>query len=585
MKFFVHRQFYHTCTLVFILSLEIFSTTQIIAQELTSLFFHSESGDFIGLGETRSFSKENSFDITASPNFDNGISFSISNSNNVPFQDSESWSLDLSAPFNAELTTGIYENATRWPFQENNEAGLDFSGDGRGCNTLIGSFTISEANFDTSGSPPQIISFAARFEQHCGGGTPALVGMLNFKIPDSDQDGLSDNWEVLHFGNLTPNAGDDADGDSITNLEEFNEATDPQIADSDRDGLPDDWELLHFGELAQNPNGDPDGDGISNFAEFNRNINPNSDDSDMDGLPDGWEIRYFDNLAQNPADDPDGDGITNLEEFNEGRDPNVADSDRDGLPDDWELQHFGDLTQNPSGDPDNDRKSNVVEFNRGTDPNVIDSSLLYVESEPGDYIGGGQTNFYNESEVTISVSSVQDRTGDSLIDYVSFNFGVPSGSWSLTLRTDTINVNLEPGFFDGAERAPFADPGHPGLSFSGHGRGCNTLTGSFSILEAIFDTSGVTPEIISLAARFEQHCEGGNPALLGILNFNVVDSDEDNLDDLWEIENFSSLDPNADDDPDGDTLSNSAELLLNSDPNQFDILPEDIMPEPASTLR
>jgi len=38
--------------------------------------------------------------------------------------------------------------------------------------------------------------------------------------------------------------------------------------DSDKDSLPDDWEILHFGNLSARPEQDPDGDGYDNFTEF-----------------------------------------------------------------------------------------------------------------------------------------------------------------------------------------------------------------------------------------------------------------------------------------------------------------------------
>ena len=47
---------------------------------------------------------------------------------------------------------------------------------------------------------------------------------------------------------------------------------------------------------------------------------------------------------------------------------------------------------------------------------------------------------------------------------------------------------------------------------SGAGRGCNTLTGRFIILEALYGPGG---PVLRFAADYEQHCEGGGPALFG----------------------------------------------------------------------
>ena len=54
-------------------------------------------------------------------------------------------------------------------------------------------------------------------------------------------------------------------------------------------------------------------------------------------------------------------------------------------------------------------------------------------------------------------------------------------------------------------------PGRGGLSWSGEGRGCNTLTGSFTIASVTY----VDNVLQAIDLTFEQHCEGGTPALHG----------------------------------------------------------------------
>ena len=62
------------------------------------------------------------------------------------------------------------------------------------------------------------------------------------------------------------------------------------------------------------------------------------------------------------------------------------------------------------------------------------------------------------------------------------------------------------GSYTGALRYPFND-GAPGLSVSGDGRGCNTLTGQFDVTEI---SQASTGELLVFDATFEQHCEGGD---------------------------------------------------------------------------
>lgn len=52
------------------------------------------------------------------------------------------------------------------------------------------------------------------------------------KFLDTDGDGLPDEWEQQHFGNLSESGTGDYDGDTWTNLQEFQNGTDPTVYDS-----------------------------------------------------------------------------------------------------------------------------------------------------------------------------------------------------------------------------------------------------------------------------------------------------------------------------------------------------------------
>jgi len=56
---------------------------------------------------------------------------------------------------------------------------------------------------------------------------------------DTDQDGISDAWEIQYFGNLSHSGGIDGDSDGLTDVKEFTRGSDPLQADGDADKLTD----------------------------------------------------------------------------------------------------------------------------------------------------------------------------------------------------------------------------------------------------------------------------------------------------------------------------------------------------------
>ena len=137
------------------------------------------------------------------------------------------------------------------------------------------------------------------------------------------------------------------------------------------------------------------------------------------------------------------------------------------------------------------------------------TTSLELKSQTGDYIGGGIDQTFTPAAGTFTAS----RNFNNGVN-IYFNGG--PHWWSLNFAAPH-NAVLVPGVYENATRWPFHSPTGPGLDISGEGRGCNTLTGRFEVLEAVY---GATGEIERFAATFEQHCEGGVPALLGSVLFN-----------------------------------------------------------------
>jgi hypothetical protein len=158
----------------------------------------------------------------------------------------------------------------------------------------------------------------------------------------------------------------------------------------------------------------------------------------------------------------------------------------------------------------------LIVFGSIASGNAADQTLLYYFSEPGDYIGQGE-------EITITPTDGSFQANSNYASGVQIyfnNFSNPNPQnyiwWDANFAAPN-GVPLQVGTYEEAERWPFQSPGHPGLDFSGSGRGCNTLTGRFVILELEL---GPSNEVLRFAADLEQHCEGGQPALFAQIRFN-----------------------------------------------------------------
>ncbi len=134
-----------------------------------SLSMTSDEGDYIGQGQTWSYDSGagDIFSVTTT---------AASVEGSVQGADGTWWHMRFAAPQGETLATGTYDGATRFPFQDPSDPGLDVFGDGRGCNTLTGSFTVTQIAFDDAGA---VQSFDADFVQHCEGAEPALRGHVH----------------------------------------------------------------------------------------------------------------------------------------------------------------------------------------------------------------------------------------------------------------------------------------------------------------------------------------------------------------------------------------------------------------------
>jgi len=146
---------------------------------------------------------------------------------------------------------------------------------------------------------------------------------------------------------------------------------------------------------------------------------------------------------------------------------------------------------------------------------------LTLQSQPGDFIGQGGTFdvTYGAPGQTLSAQNRQLTNGlPSELLFVVDQNGAGNTFGTLFFGTDQLGIPMQPGTYLNAQRADFASPGHPGLDVSWQNRGSNTLTGNFTVTQAVFNAANV---LQSFAVSFEQHSEGATPALFGTFTYQI----------------------------------------------------------------
>jgi hypothetical protein len=145
---------------------------------------------------------------------------------------------------------------------------------------------------------------------------------------DSDEDGLSDAQEA-ELG--TDPANPDTDEDGLFDVAEVAAGTNPTLNDTDGDGFGDNAEAVNGSDPldpASVPPGEPtidtDGDMLTDAQEAELGTNPELADSDGDGLSDFAEVGFEPGSATGTdpnLSDTDGDGVGDGDEVTNGTDP------------------------------------------------------------------------------------------------------------------------------------------------------------------------------------------------------------------------------------------------------------------------
>lgn len=163
----------------------------------TSYAFASETGDYIGQGQTRAYAGADS-NIAVSGNAQT-LRMNVS-------KGSDDWSIELSAPRGQRLQPGRYYFAERSAFRTGRSPGLDIAGNGRGCGRVWGSFYIEQIEF---GANDAVTALDAVGLQRCEReNAPLLTARLRYNAQPMSLSLDSDAGDYIGQGLRKDYAGD-----------------------------------------------------------------------------------------------------------------------------------------------------------------------------------------------------------------------------------------------------------------------------------------------------------------------------------------------------------------------------------------
>lgn len=135
------------------------------------VYLQSDAGDYIGQGRNYLYTLS-----------DAALSFTLNEGHlRVDVDGDEWWYGNFKAMSGVvPLRVGYYPMLQRYPFHNPARGGLDWSGDGRGCNQLTGWFAIDSISVIAGA----VTAVDLRFEQHCEGWSQALRGKIHWQQDD-----------------------------------------------------------------------------------------------------------------------------------------------------------------------------------------------------------------------------------------------------------------------------------------------------------------------------------------------------------------------------------------------------------------
>jgi len=135
-------------------------------------------------------------------------------------------------------------------------------------------------------------------------------------------------------------------------------------------------------------------------------------------------------------------------------------------------------------------------------------NFVYMQSDPGDYVGQGQTYTYTQTNATIYVN---ENNGHLSVGVTGNN-----KSWNGDFQTMNTISQLQPGYYPVAQRYLNNPDVVSTLNWYGDGRACDSPMQAWFVVDNVTYVNNI---LTAIGLRFEQHCDGATAALHGVIHW------------------------------------------------------------------
>lgn len=419
----------------------------------------------------------------------------------------EHWTADFQLPGNlSQLQPGSYVNLARYPFQTKGAGALQWSGQGRACNTVTGSLVINSVSYQAG----VLKAIDLNFEQHCEGAAAALRGQLRIDaeamaqltvpqnpLPDHPVVALnSDVGDYIGGGALYAYDGSNAQIGVTATAGRLSVTVSGDQRWSGDFQLPGDAAELRPGSyivLARSSVQTP-GAASLNWSGEGRGC------SGVTGSMLISSVRYsagvLSAIDMNFEQRCDGSGAALRGEIR------------------WDANAVAVVAA-----PVNPIPSGL--WTPPADAMPATGNAMVLSSAQGDYIGQGWTWWVGaaaggkpdttQGTATVAISEAQGLLKVSLEGAVT---------WSGEFKAMDSLTHLQAGYYGIVQRYPFHNPARGGMAWGMDHRACNALSGWFAVDSAIY----LGDKLQSIDLRFTQYCDNAIAPLRGRIRWNLAGS-------------------------------------------------------------